>query len=268
MTVRRNELKRRLKRGETVQLCFVRLPEPGVVEILGYAGFDGVIIDTEHGGIGWSETERMILAAYAADITPLVRIQKSDPQLAGYALDLGALGVIAPHVGSAAEAGELRDGALYPPEGHRAIGIGRPAKWSAIPQAEYFTTMNSEVLVGAMVESAEAAAQLDAIAAAGLDLLILGPSDLSAALGELGAPSQPKTMAVGDELLAAASRHAVAVGIPSRTREASIAAIKRGYRVIAWGTVETIFLQHLRDLVRAVRGEADLIKRKHVDAAV
>jgi 4-hydroxy-2-oxoheptanedioate aldolase len=261
MTVRQNRIKERLQSGATVLLSFIRLPEPGLAEILGYAGLDGVIIDMEHGGIGWTEAERMILTAYAADITPLIRIPKNDPQLVSRALDIGALGIIAPHIRSEAEARQLRDSALYPPRGHRSIGIGRPAKWSAIGTAEYFKTMNAQILIGAMIEDERAVDELDAIAELGLDLLLLGTADLSASLGELGASTQPQVMAIGDRLVTAGRRHGVAVGFPCRSRESAREAIQRGYRAIAF-TVETLLLQHVRDLALAVGAESDLLNRK------
>src|SRR5213593_4355677 len=77
MPVRTNRLKRALASGKTVFGSSVRLPEPGLVEALGYAGFDYVLIDGEHGAIGWADMERMILAAFAASTTPLVRVLKN-----------------------------------------------------------------------------------------------------------------------------------------------------------------------------------------------
>ena len=65
----------------------VRFPEPGLVEVLGYAGVDYVLIDAEHGSIGWTEIERMIIAAYAADTTPIVRIHENNPAKESATLD-------------------------------------------------------------------------------------------------------------------------------------------------------------------------------------
>ncbi|MBI3465323.1 MAG: siderophore biosynthesis protein SbnG, partial [Planctomycetes bacterium] len=98
MPVRTNKLKRALREGKTVFGSSVRLPEPGLVEALGYGGFDYVLIDGEHGSMGWAEMERMILAAYAADTTPIVRVLKNEPELVMRALDLGAQGILVPHV--------------------------------------------------------------------------------------------------------------------------------------------------------------------------
>src|SRR5437867_8219637 len=132
MPVRTNKLKRALREGKTVFGSSVRLPEPGLVEALGYAGFDYVLIDGEHGSMGWADMERMILAAFAADTTPIVRVLKNEPELVMRALDIGAMGILAPHVCTKADACQLKDGALYPPDGHRGVGVGRGAMWGAI----------------------------------------------------------------------------------------------------------------------------------------
>lgn len=253
MAVRKNVLKQRIKDGATVLVSFLRLPEPGLAEILGEAGLDGVIVDMEHGSMGWTEAERIILAAHAAATTPLLRIARNDSSLVMRALDIGAQGIIAPHIRSEVDACSLRESAFYPPEGHRGIGIGRPARWSAIPIAEYFATMNSEVLVGAMIEDREAVNEIDAIAALGLDLLFFGAADMSASVGELGASAMPKVMAMSEQVIAAANRHGVAVGFPSRSLDSACEAIRRGFRVIALGSAETLLLQHMRTLVSGAR---------------
>src|SRR5438128_2371382 len=113
MPVRVNQLKRSLREGKTVFGSAVRLPEPGLVEILGYAGFDYVVIDGEHGSMGWAEMERMILAGYAAGTTPIVRVAENEAALIMRTLDLGAMGVLVPHVASAPDAERFRSGALY-----------------------------------------------------------------------------------------------------------------------------------------------------------
>lgn len=262
MNLRTNPLKTRLKTGATALVSFIRLSEPGLAEILGYAGLDGVIIDMEHGAMGWTEAERMILAAYAAETTPIVRVARLDPSLITRALDIGALGIIAPHIRCAASARKLLEHALYPPRGNRGVGTGRSAKWGAIPAGEYFPAMNDEVLVGAMIEDREALDELDDIAALGLDLMVVGAADMSASVGELGASSLPKVMAIGDRVIAAGRKHGVAVGFPCRSRESANEAVKRGYRLLALGSAETLLLQHVRELAALVRAEVDAVSRQ------
>lgn len=252
MNVRGNPLKRSLREGGTVRASFIRLPEPGLAEILGYAGFDAVILDGEHGAIGWTEAERMILAAHGAGVTPIMRVERNDPQHVMRALDIGALGVLAPHVRSEADARQLREGGLYPPEGHRGVGMGRPARWGAVPAEEYFPTMNREILLMAMIEDHEAVERIEAIAAVGLDVLFVGTADLAASIGRPGQVAHPEVMALGDRVVAAARKHGAAAGFPARSVAMARDALERGYRWVSLGTAETLLLDHSRHLLAAV----------------
>ena len=105
----------------------------GLVEVMGYAGVDYVLIDAEHGSMGWTEIERMVLAAYASDTTPIVRVHENDEARIMRALDLGAMGVLVPHIRTAEEAQHVVDGAFYPPQGKRGVGPqSRYQVWSGI----------------------------------------------------------------------------------------------------------------------------------------
>jgi len=104
MPVRVNKLKRALQNAKPVFGSFVRLPEPGLAEILGYAGFEAIVLDAEHGAIGKVEIERMSLAAYASGATPIVRVLTNESRDIMQALDLGAMGVLVPHIRTGNEA--------------------------------------------------------------------------------------------------------------------------------------------------------------------
>ena len=254
MPIRTNKLKRALREGKTVFGSSVRLPEPGLVEALGYAGFDYVVIDGEHGSMGWADMERMILAAYAADTTPMVRVVKNEPELVMRALDLGAMGILVPHVCTAADAQRLKDGALYAPDGHRGVGPGRGTMWGSVPLDEYFRTINSEIVLMAMIEDAEAIENIDEIAAVELDIITVGTHDLAASYGLTGQVSHPRVMAAGDRVVAAAKRCNIAAGFPARNADDAREALRRGYRSIGYGGAESFVLQQGRSFLESVRG--------------
>lgn len=253
MPVRTNKLKRALRDGKTVFGSSVRLPEPGLVEALGFAGFDYVLIDGEHGSMGWADMERMILAAHAADTTPVVRVVKNDPELVMRALDIGAMGILVPHVCTEADARRLKDGALYPPDGRRGVGVGRVGQWGLIPMDEYFRTVNSEIVLMAMIEDAEAIENIESIAAVGLDILWVGTHDLAASYGMLGQVTHPRALAAGDRVVAAGKRHNIAIGFPARNPDDAKDALRRGYRAIGYGSAETYVVQHGRAFLDSVR---------------
>jgi 4-hydroxy-2-oxoheptanedioate aldolase len=254
MPVRRNKLKAALREGKTVFGSAVRLPEPGLVEVLGYAGFDYVLIDGEHGSMGWAELERMILAAYASDTTPVVRVLKNEPELVMRALDLGAQGVLVPHVCTAADAQRFKDGALYPPEGHRGVGVGRAGMWGGLTLEEYFRTMNDQLVLMAMIEDAVAIENIEEIAAARLDILTVGTHDLAASYGLPGQVTHARVRAAADRVVAAGNRRGVAVGIPARDSEDARDAMRRGFRSIGFGSAETYVYHYGRAYLDEVRG--------------
>src|SRR6185436_16212728 len=116
MPVRENKLKRKLQAGGTIYSSSVRLPEPGLCELLGYAGFDFVLIDGEHGATDAATIDRLVQGCFAGETVPVVRVLRNDePEAIMKALDLGAQGVLIPHCRTAEDALRLKQSALYPP---------------------------------------------------------------------------------------------------------------------------------------------------------
>ncbi len=98
MQVRRNRAKERLNAGDTLLTSSVRLPEPGLCELLGYAGFDFVLLDGEHGTADATTIDRLVQGCFAGDTVPIVRVLRNDdPEAVMHALDLGAQGILLPH---------------------------------------------------------------------------------------------------------------------------------------------------------------------------
>lgn len=255
MNIRTNTVKQKLKSGEPVFGSSVRLPEPGLVEVLGYAGMDYVLIDAEHSSIGWTEMERMILAGYAADTTPIVRIHENNEAMVMRALDIGAMGILVPHCRNAEEAQTLVNGALYPPQGKRGVGPSRGIKFGAVPAADYYANINNEVSVHAMIEDAEAIETIDEIVEVeGLDVLHVGTSDLAASLGVPGQPLHPKVTEASEQVLEAANRAGIAVGYPTRSIEDGLQAVNRGFRVFSCGTAGPLLLEAARQYLEALQG--------------
>lgn len=253
MPVRPNKVKHILRDGGTVLSSSVRLPEPGLVEILGYAGFDFVLIDGEHGSMGWADMERMVLAAFAAETVPVVRVWKNEPELVMRALDLGAQGILIPHCRTVDDARRLRAAGLYAPEGNRGIGPARGRRWGTVPADEYYATINREVLLLAMIEDPEAVKDIDAIAAVGLDVLWVGTGDLAAAYGVPGQLDHPKVREAAERVLAAGKKANVAVGFPAQSAEDAIERRRQGYRAIGYGGAESYVMTHARQYLSAMR---------------
>lgn len=160
--------------------AFLSIPSPFAAEIMATQGYDGLIVDIQHGVIDYMSAVGMFQAMQANPVVPMARVEWLDPVAIMKILDAGAYGVICPMVNTAEDAARLVSYTRYPPHGVRSFGPGR-AVFSA--GADYGQRAEDEILVFAMIETAEAMENLDAIAATpGLDGLYIGPADLTLAL--------------------------------------------------------------------------------------
>jgi 4-hydroxy-2-oxoheptanedioate aldolase len=160
----------------------------------GKIGFDWVLIDCEHGSISLETVELMAIAAEACGITAIVRPPKNDPETVLQYLDRGVRGIQAPHVNTAAEAAQIVAAAKYHPLGTRSLAVGtRSAGYGFhIDLDQYTAQANRDLLVCVQIEDKEALGNIGEIAAVeGVDVLFVGPSDLSQSLGYPGQSGHP-----------------------------------------------------------------------------
>lgn len=176
-----SSLKARLAAGEALLGAWCMIPGALTAEALGRAGFDWVLIDLQHGGMDYETAVEMIRAVDLGGAAPIVRAPWNDPGIIGRLLDAGALGVVIPMIQTAEDARRAVEACLYPPAGRRSFG---PVRVGLRDGPGYFTQANERVLVIPMIETAEALAEVEAIARTpGVDALFVGPFDLSIALG-------------------------------------------------------------------------------------
>ncbi|AXE18978.1 2-dehydro-3-deoxyglucarate aldolase [Runella rosea] len=180
-------LKKRLQQGETLNGCWLNLGSPLTAEIVGLSGFDWVLIDLEHG----AGTEKDVLAQLQAlESTPtvaFVRVESSDSARISRVLDMGAAGVMCPKVNNAIEAKKVINGLHYPPFGNR--GVAKMVRATGFGQhfQTYYDASKESLLGIIQIETVEALNHLDEIAALeGVDVLFIGPADLSMELGIFG----------------------------------------------------------------------------------
>ena len=253
MNVRENRVKRILADGGTVFSSSVRLPAPGLCEVLGYAGFDFVLIDGEHGGIDASAVDTMVQGCWAADTTAFYRVLHNDDEATIMkVLDLGVQGVLIPHCRTAADAEFLRQAALYPPRGRRGFGPGRGMRWGRVATDEYFRDVNESVFLFALVEDPEGVDNIAEIAAAGLDCLWVGTGDLALAFGVPGERRHPKVQDAAQRILDACLESGVACGYPAGDAEEAQWATEQGYRLIGFGGAEAYVMRGARQFLDAV----------------
>jgi 2-keto-3-deoxy-L-rhamnonate aldolase RhmA len=226
--IRENHAKRMLKANQLV-LCFGvnQLRSPNIAMIAAACGFDAVYIDLEHNPTSLETAAGVCVAALGMGLTPIARVTSHDPHDATRILDCGAQGVMVPHVQNDTEAMAIVEACLYAPKGHRsAFGSGPQLGYAAIPQAEVCQIINRETLLIAMIETPEAVANAEAIAAVdGIDALHIGASDLST---EMGIPGQYKHERM---------RHAfetVARAVRSQGKALGVGGVRQDFEFQSW----------------------------------
>jgi 4-hydroxy-2-oxoheptanedioate aldolase len=197
-------LRVRLRDGGRAVGTFVQTPSPVVPELLGQLGVDFVCIDQEHSALGPESVQALVAGAALGRTPGLVRVADASAHHIGSALDAGAAGVLVPRVSSAAAAQDVVRWSRYPPTGERGLGPGRAAGYGrGIPDA--LARANDEVLVAVPIETRAAVDAFDEIlAVAGVDLIFVGPGDLSASLGLAGGLADPALRGIVEDLLARA----------------------------------------------------------------
>lgn len=229
-----------------------------VVELLGLTGWDFVLVDMEHAATTIAEVEELVRAAEAVGLAALVRVLENDGKLVMQALDAGALGVLVPHVRDAAGCAQALAAARYPPLGVRGkSAASRGAGWGTVAWPAYEAWVATGPLVVPIIEDPEAVEAVEELVAVpGLELVALGPGDLSAAYGEaaLGLRSQRVSAAL-DRLLAACRPRGIAVmtiPTPDMSAEQVGELAARGASVSWYGGD----LSHLAQLLRRLREDA------------
>ncbi|WP_280400478.1 HpcH/HpaI aldolase family protein [Nocardia carnea] len=189
-------LKQRLAAGERLLGALVRMPSEELVEMLGVAGFDYVLIDCEHGPADLIPLRQHIAAAQVHGMEVLVRVGQNEPALIQRVLDHGATGIVVPHVDDAAQAAAAVHAARYPPVGDRGFATyGRAGRYGTASAADHLAADAAGTLVIAMIESEAGCRNVGEIAATpGLDGIMAGPADLAVSMGAAG-PADPAVVA-------------------------------------------------------------------------
>lgn len=216
MPLTTNTTKRRMQAGKMGLGFGVHHLRTVAAPVLAAAtGHDWMFIDTEHGAFSVQETTQLCIASLATGVTPIVRVCAGAIDEATRALDNGALGIVVPHVDTAAQATRIAEAFRYPPQGKRSWG-GPPAVYGYRPTstAEAQAAINAEILTVVMLESPEAIGNADAIAAVdGVDVLFIGTSDLTAELGISGQMGHPKVIEAYRAVGEACNRHGKVLGM-------------------------------------------------------
>ncbi len=234
---------------------FLNLGSPAAVEIAAGMGFDWLLIDLEHGNAGLSELRNMLLACRGAT-PPIVRIPSVDADVVKFVMDSGAAGIMFPFVSSVALAKKAVEAMKYPPLGARGVaGIIRATDYGQ-NWKQYFQQANDNSLVVVQIETLEAVQAAEEIAAIdGVDVLFVGPLDLSVNLGCPADFTPPHFVEALQQVVAACQKHGKTAGILSRPQHT--AEHKRlGFRFFALGSDTGAVVGGLQESLKLMRQES------------
>jgi 4-hydroxy-2-oxoheptanedioate aldolase len=227
--MRPNRLREAWAEGRAVTNCWLTLPGSLATEILAHQGWDSLTVDLQHGQADYAAMCAMLTAISTTAAVPLVRVPAYDFGDINRALDAGAYGVICPNVDTAEQCERFVSACRYAPLGTRSVGPKRAVLYGG---ADYLARANETLLTIAQIESAQALANVHAIAAVkGLDVVFIGPTDLGLSLGREPKADQtdPVVVQAIDDILAATKAVAKRAAIYCKSVDYAKAMIAKGF---------------------------------------
>ena len=237
-----NKLRDIMAGGEAALGTFFATGSADLVEIAALCGFDFCVIDCEHGPLSVESAQQLIRAAQLRGMTPVVRVPDGQASTVLHALDVGAMGVQVPQINDAKAAADTVRGAKYPPLGVRGTAFPRGADYGLGSGTDYFAEANQKTLVIVHCETVESLDRLDEICAVpGIDVVFLGPYDMSASMGIAGQVDHPRVEAAAARILEITARHGIAAGIYAGSGAKARARARQGFRYITVGMDTVLF---------------------------
>jgi 4-hydroxy-2-oxoheptanedioate aldolase len=230
--MRENKLRRIWQSGGAAVNGWLAIANSFSAETMAHQGWDSLTVDLQHGVVDYAAMVTMLQAVSTTETVPVVRVPWLEPGVLMKALDAGAYGVICPMVNTRVDAQHLVAWTHYAPRGTRSFGPVRALLYSG---ADYAQHANDTIVTFAMIETAQALENLDAIMSVeGLDAVYIGPSDLSLALGcrpVFDDVDPPAAQAI-DHILERAKAHGLVAGIHNGTAEGALARIAKGFQFV------------------------------------
>ncbi len=230
-------LREKLAQGQPLVGTFIAIPSPSVVEVASLAGLDFLVLDMEHGEIDRGALPDLLRAADAAGVPALVRVPEISRQLFLPSLDAGAAGVMVPQVETANQAREAVSQVKHPPEGKRGAALNRSTKYGRGTVPDCFEEANRNTVVCVQCESTGALENLGAIAGVeGIDVLFVGPLDLSHSMGLTGQREAPRMKKAIRKVLDVAGSHNLATGITATDDGELKRRFDQGFNLMVYST--------------------------------
>ncbi len=248
-------MKQKLKEGKTVYGPFVKFTDPAAIEIAAYSGFDFVIIDLEHGPHSIKSAQNLVRAAERTGISPIIRVLENSPTHILRALDIGTQGIEIPHVSSKKAAENAVRATRFAPQGERGLcRFVRAAHYSSESPDKYIPRANREIAVIIQIEGVEGIRNLnEIIMVKGIDIIFLGPYDLSQSCGVPGNVHHPEVVVKMEKAVAIARKAGIATGTFVDTWEEAKRWEKVGVQYISLSVDVGIYYEACCTLMRKLR---------------
>jgi len=233
---------------------FSKTCDPAFIEVMGYAGMDYVIIDLEHGPNTIQTAQNLIRAAQIAEIFPIIRVKEGCESVMCEALDIGVGGIQVPQITNKSEAEAVINRVRFHPEGQRGVcRFVRAADYSAKDRFEYFADANKSVII-LQIEGEDGIQNIDEILSVkGIDVIFVGPYDLSQSLGLTGQVNHPAVEEKMLEIVKKCGEKNITVGTFADTPANAEKWRKNGVKYISYSVDVGIFYNAVCDLVKILK---------------
>lgn len=253
-----NTFRDKIKNGEDVYGMFMKTNDPMFVEAVGISGFDYVILDMEHGPVTIENQQNNIRAAEARNMVPIIRLKDRGENTIGKALDIGAYGIQVPQINNAEEARRVVKYAKFYPYGMRGVcRFVRAADYSNMDRYEYFNS-SKDILIILQLEGIDAIRNLDEILEVdGVDILFIGPYDLSQSLGIPGQVNNPKVVNAMKDIVKKAKDKGKVVGTFVDTYEDLVMWRNIGIQYLSYSVDVGVFIDACKSLKKSFEQNGD-----------
>ena len=242
----------KLANDEPVVGLWITLEAPSLNEMAVALDLDYVVIDTEHGHLGWKEVAEHVRATVRSETVAIVRIQERDTAITKRILDIGADGIVVPGIETAEQIEEALSDCRYPPEGRRGIGGERATAWGQ-SIVEHTHEANEHVLVVPLVESVTGAQNIAQLCQVeGIDVFYFGPADFSASAGFRGqweGPGVAEQILETKDVIRAAGKHC---GLIAKSNEDLVQRVEQGFRILGLGSDASMVLSSLHGRLKTL----------------
>lgn len=251
----KNTMKEKIKQGIPTVGLISNLASPQLTEIFGISGFDFIIFDMEHGAMSDETLEGLVRAAKLKGLIPMARVRENNAKLILRVLDAGCLGVMVPQVESKEEAQEAVYSTKYRPHGKRGINWKvAAADWGNVDPVEYIKEANDNILTLIQIETAKGLDHIEEIVKVkGVDVIIIGPADLSGSMGYPGSPGHEEVKKAINKIIRVSNEAGIAVSAGgSANKEDMVEAQKQGVLLFLTNPV-VLISESCKEMVNAIK---------------